>query len=127
MRFSRLSSMYRMRASALPRAGIDWLSGRGHGHRGQGQGEVERRALALATLGPDPATVHLDEALGEREPEPRASGFACEGIVETVEWLEEPVEIGSANPDAAVGDAHVHGRGVRPHGDPDTAGRRELD
>ncbi len=38
----------------------------------QGQHEGERGALAHLTLDPDPAPVHLDELLSEREPEPRA-------------------------------------------------------
>ena len=49
--------------------------GRWLGHQGERNGEGG--ALSGARLHSDPAAVRLDEATGDREPQPRAAGVAA--------------------------------------------------
>src|SRR6185369_3096389 len=75
--------------------------------RSQGQGEMKRRALALAALGPDPSAMQLDELLADGQAEPGAVGLLGERIVQTLERLEQALEVAGRDADTGVGDGYV--------------------
>ena len=72
-----------------------------------GQREHERASLADLAVAPDPAAVHLDEALRQREPE--TGPFVLPGTgVGLLELLEDPVEILGGDARAGIGDGDPH-------------------
>src|SRR5512141_14466 len=122
MRFSRLSSMWRILAR-LPSLRTGAGIGRPLvGCRGERQREMERGTVVLAALGPDPAAVELDELLGDREAEAGAVGLLRERVVEPLERLEQPLEIRLRDADAGVGDGDVQRVRLGAHPDEDAAG-----
>ena len=66
------------------------------------QREDEAAALSGLALDPDPAAVQLDEALGEREPEPGAFSL-LHADVGLLELLEDPLLVVGRDPRAGVG------------------------
>src|SRR6266511_273966 len=70
----------------------------------QGQREGECGALADLTRDPDPAPVHLDEFLRQREPEPRALHLPSLVATHLAELLEDRLLVLRRDPDAGVAD-----------------------
>src|SRR6476469_271105 len=71
------------------------------------QREAERAAPADLAVTPDPAAVHLDEALRERKPEPRSFLVSGTGL-RLLKLLEDPVEILDCDARAGVGHGNPH-------------------
>src|SRR5215467_14519175 len=93
----------------------------------QWQSEMERRALVLTALRPDAAAVELDEFLADRQPEAGASGAAGDGIIELLEWLEQPRQVVLPDPDPGVGNAQPGGVGLGDDAHPHPPLPGELD
>src|SRR5277367_188484 len=91
------------------------------------QREDETTPVPGLALDPDVAAVQLDEALRERQTEPRALSLLRPGVG-LLELLEDPVLVGERYPRSRVGHRHPH-LPVDPRGrDRDLAARRrELD
>src|SRR5207237_10066424 len=66
------------------------------------QGEVEGGALVHDALGPDPASMSLDDALHQGQADPRT--FKLVRAVHTIEHLEELARVRHVEPDAVVSD-----------------------
>src|SRR5215469_6097023 len=68
---------------------------------------LERRTLAQGRLDPNAPAVHLDDLLGDGEPEAGAALGLGKGAVDLMELLEDarPLVLGNAGP--RIGHAHV--------------------
>src|SRR5262249_59961033 len=89
-------------------------------------GEGEGRALADLALDPDAPAVHLDELLGDAEPQPRAAelgGNRGIGLFELGEHRLQPVR---RNPNTGVADTVAEKIAVEIRGDLDAPLAREL-
>src|SRR5438034_11740269 len=95
--------------------------GPSHGAAGgsQRQLEGESGAVALLRLHGDLALVSLGDVPHDGQPEAGAAGGPAAGAVDSVETLEDPLQVAGRDPDAVV--AHRDG-----HGEPLDLGR-ELD
>ena len=70
-----------------------------------GKLHLEGRALAQGRLDPDAAAVHLDDLLGDGEPEAGAALGLGVGVVDLVELLEDAGQLICGDARAGVGDA----------------------
>src|SRR4051812_45732411 len=92
----------------------------------RGQREDERASVADLAVAPDPAAVHLDEALRKREPEAGALLLPGTGL-RLLKLLEDAVEILGGDARPGVGHGNPHLAVVLRGGDIDQpARRREL-
>ena len=75
--------------------------------RGQfrGQGKPERGSLAQLTLKPDLTTHFLNQALGDRKPQPGAPVLPGSGSVSLAEGVEQGLLLSSREPDTGIGNA----------------------
>src|SRR5687767_299307 len=127
MRFSRLSSTWRIFArlpSLRTGEGMAFLLG---GRRAQRQREVERRALAFPAFRPDAAPVELDKLFADSQTQARPVRLLGQRIVEALKGLEQTREVGRGDADPGIGHGDVERFRLAPHLDEHAAGRGELD
>src|SRR5690606_33507747 len=74
----------------------------GGGHRDEREAQGEGRALSLPGGHQDLAPVGAGDVADDRQAEARAPGVPAAGLVDPVEALEDPVQLGARDPDAQV-------------------------
>src|SRR6516225_7883881 len=89
--------------------------------------ERKCRALARFRLDPNPSAVHLDDALGYREPQAGAALLARDGVVGLLKLLKQLGLIGCGNARAGIADLYIECAIVRFRFDGDFADIGELD
>src|SRR5207247_7794422 len=104
------SSTTRIVVSAMDASGSTRLCGRGHRAGPGGERERERRTFAFARRHGDSALMVVGDMAHDGQAETRAARLAAARAVDTVEALEDPLEVARRYADAVV--AHVDGHVV---------------
>src|SRR5215470_4693527 len=93
----------------------------------RGELHLKRRSLTRRRLHPDAAAVHLDDLLGDGEPEAGAAFGLGKGTVDLVELIEDPILLikGYSGPGVCYRDGEM--AVPRTRGDAHLAGVGELD
>src|SRR5215469_17184733 len=69
--------------------------------------EGKSRASARSRLDPDLAAVHLNDPLGDGQPQAGAALLLGDGIVGLLEFLKQPRLIGSGDPGSGVANGYM--------------------
>src|SRR5215475_3972652 len=104
----------------MSKRGLSEFGARGNFH-------LERRALAYRRLDPDATTMHLNDLLGDGEPETSATSGLGQRAVDLVELLEDASSLVIGNAWPRIGHAHVEVAVVRLGGHAHLAPGRELE